>query len=248
MIQSKTYFVSDVHLGAPAMNNNRQREERFVRWLDLIGQDAKTLYLLGDIFDFWYEYRKVAPRGFVRTLGKLAELSDRGIEINYFTGNHDLWITDYLPLEIGLQVFREPVVRSIDGKQFFLSHGDGLDPSEKGYLALKRLFTSKTARFFFTSLHPNLAFWFGHQWAKKSRLAKGTEPEVSRGPEFETNVQFARHYLKTNPVHFFVMGHRHLLMDEPVGDDSRIVMLGEWFNYYSYAVFDGQKLELKTFL
>jgi len=248
LINSKTYFVSDVHLGAPAMNNNPEREARFVQWLEMAAKDAKTIYLLGDIFDFWYEYRKVAPRGFVRTLGKIAELTDRGIRVCFFTGNHDLWVTDYLPTEIGVELYREPVIHQIDGKNFYLAHGDGLNPEEKGYLALKKLFTSRTAQFLFTSLHPNLAFWFGHQWAKRSRLAKGIEPEISKGPEFETNVRFARNFCKSQAIDFFVLGHRHILMDEEIGAGSRMIMLGEWFNHYSYAVYDGQIMELKRYV
>ncbi len=243
----KTYFVSDVHLGSPAMKNNREREERFVRWLDQAGRDAVAIYLLGDIFDFWYEYRKVAPRGFVRTLGKIAELTDKGIEVHFFTGNHDLWITDYLPSEVGVVLHREPLVRSIGQHRFFLAHGDGLDPNEKGYLVLKRFFTSRSAQMLFSSLHPNIAFWMGHLWAKKSRLAKGTEPEISKGSEFEANVSFAKKYLKTDAIDFFIMGHRHVMMDEEVAPGSRVIMLGEWFNYYSYAVYDGEKLELKKY-
>jgi UDP-2,3-diacylglucosamine hydrolase len=241
----KTYFVSDVHLGSLAMNNNHERELLFVNWLEQASHDAKAIYLLGDIFDFWYEYKKVAPRGFVRTLGKIAELTDKGIEVYFFTGNHDLWVNDYLPSETGVKVVKEPILKTIDDKMFFLAHGDGLNPNEKGYLMLRRIFTSKTVQFLFSCLHPNIAFWIGHLWAKKSRLAKGTEPELSLGPEFEANVTFAKQYSLKNKVDYFIMGHRHIMMDEAIDASTRVIMLGEWFNLFSYAVFDGETLELK---
>lgn len=247
MSEKKTYFVSDVHLGAPALKNNNEREKIFVQWLDKAASDAGEIYLLGDIFDFWYEYRKVAPRGFVRTLGKIAEITDSGIPVHFFTGNHDLWIYDYLPSEVNIILHREPIVTNINGKTFLLGHGDGLDPNEKGYLILKRLFTSKTAQFLFSSLHPNLAFWVGHKWAKHSRLSKGTGPEVSKGPEFESCVTFARNKLLQQHIDFFIFGHRHILLEEEIAPKSKVFILGEWINFFSYAVFDGQNVELKKF-
>lgn len=247
MTTKKTYFVSDVHLGSPALQNNREREKLFVSFLNEIEKDAAEIYLLGDIFDFWYEYKKVAPRGFVRTLGKIAELSDRGIPVHFFTGNHDVWVFDYLPTETGVIVHREPYETTINNLVFFLAHGDGLDPDEKGYLLLKRLFTSKTAQFFFSRLHPNFAFWIGHKWSGKSRIAKGLEPEISDGIENEALVTFARKTLENRKIDFFIFGHRHIMMDHPIDNNARVVMLGEWINYFSYAVFDGQQLTLKKF-
>lgn len=247
MPKNKTYFISDVHLGAPALNNNRERERLFVQWLDNAAKDAASIYLLGDIFDFWYEYKKVVPRGFVRTLGKIAELTDKGIPIYFFTGNHDIWVYDYLPSETGVTVYREPLIKTIEGKKFFLGHGDGLDPKEKGYLILKRFFTSKTAQFLYSRLHPNLAFWIGHKWAKHSRLAKDTEPEVSKGPDFETCVSFAKQYVEKEHIDYFIFGHRHVMMDEQLNEKSRLLVLGEWINYFSYAVFDGKELKLKQY-
>lgn len=245
--QKKTYFVSDVHLGAPALANNKEREALFVSWLDMASKDADSIYLLGDIFDFWYEYKKVAPRGFVRTLGKLAEITDKGIPVYYFTGNHDVWLFDYLPDEIGVKIFRKPIDIKIGGKRFFIGHGDGLDPKEKGYLFLKSIFVNKVAQFFFSMLHPDLAFAFAHSWAKKSRLDKGLEPKTSKGPEFESEVAFAKRYRKENDVDYFVLGHRHILMEEKIDEKSTVFILGEWLNYFSYAVFDGEKLELKRY-
>ncbi len=243
----KTYFISDVHLGAPAMNNNPEREKLFVDWLDFAGKDAAVIYMLGDIFDFWYEYRKVAPRGFVRTLGKIAELTDKGIPVHFFTGNHDVWVFDYLPAETGVIIHREPIIEQIGNKNFFLGHGDGLDHKEKGYLALKRLFTSKTAQFMFSRLHPNLAIWFGHEWAKRSRISKGTEPEYTKDVKNESAVKFANEFSKNNNVDYYIFGHRHIFLKEILESGAELVMLGEWFNFFSYAEFDGDTVELKRY-
>jgi len=243
----KTYFVSDVHLGAPALKNNREREKLFVSFLDEIANDAGEIYLLGDVFDFWYEYKKVAPRGFVRTLGKIAELTDRGIPVHFFTGNHDVWVFDYLPSETGVIVHREPYIATINKRVFFLAHGDGLDPNEKGYLLLKKLFTSKTAQFLFTRLHPNFAFWLGHKWSKNSRISKGLEPELTNGVENESVVAFAKRYSENNAVDYFIFGHRHIMLNYEVLPNIKVLILGEWINYFSYAVFDGKKIELKKY-
>jgi UDP-2,3-diacylglucosamine hydrolase len=246
-LDKKTYFVSDVHLGAPALSNNKEREKLFVTWLDQAARDAGEIYLLGDIFDFWYEYRKVAPRGFVRTLGKIAEITDSGIPVHYFTGNHDIWIFDYLPSELNIILHRDPIIQNINGKVFFLGHGDGLDPNEKGYLMLKRLFTSKIAQFMFSRLHPNFAFWIGHQWTKHSRLSKGTEPEISPGLEHESAISFSKTMIEKQHIDYFIFGHRHILLNEKIAPKSEVFILGEWFNHFSYAVFDGDNVELKKF-
>lgn len=247
LTDKKTYFVSDVHLGAPAMKNNPEREKLFASWLDEVAKDASAIYMLGDIFDFWYEYKKVVPRGFVRVLGKMAELTDKGIPIYYFTGNHDVWVFDYLPSETGVIIQREPIIKNIGKKTFFLGHGDGLDKSEKGYLFLKRLFTSKSAQFLFSRLHPNLAIWFGHEWAKKSRISKGTEPEFVKDLNSESAVRFANEFSKNNKIDIYIFGHRHFLLKEKLASDAEIVMLGEWFNFFSYAEFDGNNIELKKY-
>lgn len=247
MVGHKTYFVSDVHLGAPALNNNKEREKLFVSFLDEIAEDAGEIFLLGDIFDFWFEYKKVAPRGFVRTLGKIAELSDRGIPVHYFTGNHDVWVFDYLPAETGVILHREPLVKTINDKVFFLAHGDGLDPNERGYLFLKRLFTNKTAQFLFKLLHPDIAFWFGHEWSKRSRISKGIAPEKTNGIEQEAVIDFAKKYSAQNQVDYFIFGHRHIMLEEEIKPNVKAFILGEWIHYFSYAVFDGTEVELKKF-
>lgn len=243
----RTYFVSDIHLGAPALNNNKEREKLFVSWLDEIKADAKTLYLVGDIFDFWYEYKKVVPRGFTRTLGKLAEMSDMGIEIHFLTGNHDVWVFDYLPTEIGLKLYREPLEVEIDGKQFFIAHGDGLDKDDKGYHFLKKIFTSKILQWFFSRLHPNFALSLGHAWSKKSRLDKGISGEDFKGIENEGMITFAKEWLQTNDTDFFVTGHRHVPLNIELDKNARFINTGDWVNHFTYAVFDGSDIELKTY-
>lgn len=247
MTYKKTYFISDVHLGAPALNNNPEREKLFVSWLEEAGKDAGEIFMLGDIFDFWYEYKKVVPRGFVRTLGKIAELTDKGITVHFFTGNHDVWVYDYLPSETGVIVHRENYVYTIGDKVFYLGHGDGLNPNEKGYLMLKRLFTSKTAQFMFSRLHPNIALWFGHKWAKNSRMSKGTTPEYYNENGKESAIQFAINHSQKNKIDYYIFGHRHILHEEEIKPNVKVFMLGEWFNFFSYAVFDGNKVELKKY-
>ena len=240
------YFVSDVHLGAPALNNNRERELLFTRWLDEIKDTVAELYLMGDIFDFWYEYKKVAPRGFTRVLGRIADLTDRGIPVHFFPGNHDLWVFDYLGEETGVIVHRKEIIREIYGKKFFLAHGDGIDQSDKGYLLLKKIFTNKPLQWLFSRLHPNFALWIAHKWSASSRLSKSDNE-----PDFMVNqdgmYKFAADFLKSTPVDYFVMGHRHRLAMEKMDEQTTFVLLGEWIGSYSYGVFDGNKFELKKY-
>lgn len=246
-LQSKIYFVSDVHLGAPALKNNAERERLFVGWLDSIKADAKALFLMGDIFDFWFEYRKVAPRGFTRTLGKIAEIADTGIPVHFFTGNHDMWITDYLPEELGIILHRKEFRTELFGKKFFLAHGDGLDPFDKGYHLLKKLFTSRTLQWFFSRLHPNFAFRIAQNWSKHSRISNGIQADGYQGDDREGLFLFAQSLLKTEQIDYFVFGHRHLLVEKPIDNKSVFINLGDWINYFSYGVFDGEKFELKQY-
>lgn len=239
----KKYFVSDVHLGAPALNNNREREMLFANWLDEIKADAAELYLVGDIFDFWYEYAKVVPRGFTRILGRIADLADAGVEIHFFTGNHDLWAYNYFNEELGITIHKNQIIKEIDGKKFFLAHGDGLDADDKGYLFLKKIFTNKTLQWLFSRIHPNFAFYFAHSWSKSSRLAK-----INIKQEFDVNKEgmykFAADFLKNEAVDFFIFGHRHRKVDVNIGENSRFILLGDWIKNFSYGVFDGEKFEL----
>jgi len=242
----KIYFISDVHLGAPALNNNRERELLFASWLDNIRDDVEELYLMGDIFDFWYEYKKVVPRGFTRILGRLADLTDKGIPVHFFTGNHDMWVYDYLAEETGINVHHDYIIREIHGKRFFLAHGDGLDESDTGYIFLKKIFTNSTMRWLFSRLHPNFAFHIAHKWSASSRLSNADYDE-----DFMANkdgmYKFAADFLQTNPIDYFVMGHRHKLVNEKMNEKTRFIILGDWIKAFSYGVFDGENFELKTY-
>ncbi len=244
--KGKIYFVSDVHLGAPALNNNHERELRFARWLDSISADVQELYLMGDIFDFWWEYKKVVPRGFTRILGRIASLTDRGIPVYFFPGNHDLWVFDYLPTELGVIVHRTEIVKEIAGKKFFLAHGDGLDASDVGYNRLKKIFTNRKLQWLFSRLHPNFALHIAHSWSKSSRTAK-----FEKEDEFNVNLdgmyKFAESFLKEVDVDYFIFGHRHKMVYTPMNKKTSFVLLGDWIKNFSYGVFDGDNFELKRY-
>ena len=245
--EKKAYFISDIHLGAPALKNNREREQAFVSWLNGIKEDASHLLLMGDIFDFWFEYKTVVPRGFTRTLGKIAEIADSGVEVHFFTGNHDVWVFDYLPQELGLTLHRDEYMTMLGGKKFYLAHGDGLDKSDKGYLLLKKLFTNKTLQWIFARIHPNLSLSFGLRWSKHSRISKGIEGEEFKGTKKEGMFIFAESILQKEHFDYFIFGHRHVMVDSPIGSNSRFIHLGDWINYFSYGVFDGKDFELKQY-
>jgi UDP-2,3-diacylglucosamine hydrolase len=246
IVKGKIYFVSDVHLGAPALKNNHERELRFTRWLDSINDNVQELYLMGDIFDFWWEYKKVVPRGFTRILGRIANLTDRGIPVYFFPGNHDLWVFDYLPTELGVVVHHKEIVKEIAGKKFFLAHGDGLDASDVGYNRLKKIFTNKKLQWLFSRLHPNFALYIAHNWSKSSRIAK-----IEKEDEFNVNVdgmyKFAESFLKSESVDYFIFGHRHKMVNTLMNEKTRFVLLGDWIKNFSYGVFDGENFELKRY-
>ena len=243
----KIYFASDFHLGVPDHDRSLVREKLLVRWLDEISKDAEEIFLMGDIFDFWFEYKKVVPKGYVRLLGKLAEISDSGIPIHIFTGNHDMWLFDYLQTELNAVIHRAPLTREFAGKRFFLGHGDGLGPGDKSYKLIKWFFASRFCQWAFARLHPNFGMWLGNYWSGKSRVAKGTSDEVFEAPEKEWLYIFAKEKLKKEHFDYFIFGHRHLPLDLKVGENSRYINLGEWIKSNSYAVFDGKDLELKYF-
>ena len=243
---SKIYFASDLHLGVPNKEKSLERERLFVQWLNEIKADAEAIFLVGDIFDFWFEYKKAVPKGYVRLLGKLAEISDSGIPIHIFTGNHDMWLFDYLEEEINATIYREPIEVSLKGKRFFIGHGDGLGPGDKGYKITKKIFENKICQWLFERIHPNLGISIAEYWSKKSRIANGQKDETYHG-EKEWLTQFCKEKMKTIEVDYFVFGHRHLPLEEDLGDNTSYINLGEWVNYNSYAVFDGEKLELKRY-
>jgi UDP-2,3-diacylglucosamine hydrolase len=245
--RKKIYFISDIHLGLYPAEKSALRERLLVNWLDSIKEDASELYLLGDIFDFWHEYKHVVPRGFTRFLGKVAELSDKGVKLHYFTGNHDLWVYNYLPAEIGLTLYRHHVTRDMDGKSFFIGHGDGLGPGDKGYKLMKWGFTNKTLQWLFARIHPNASMAFGKRWSKSSRYAKGIVADPYRGDDQELQVIFAQETLKREHFDFFIFGHRHIPFDVRVGK-SRVVNLGDWINNFTFAEWNGEELSLRSIL
>jgi UDP-2,3-diacylglucosamine hydrolase len=244
----KVYFASDFHLGIPGRLNSRERERQLVRWLEHIRTDAAAIYLLGDVFDFWFEYREVVPKGYVRLLGKLAELRDAGIPIYYFTGNHDMWMFSYFEQELGIPTYRAPIQREIMGKQFFLGHGDGLGPGDYGYKRLKRVFANRASQWLFERLHPNFGIGLANFWSGKSRAADKPESTGFLGKDEEWLVAYSERKLQEAHYDFFIFGHRHLPIDYTLSNQrSRYINLGDWLHYNSYAVFDGETLELKFF-
>jgi UDP-2,3-diacylglucosamine hydrolase len=243
----KIYFISDFHLGVPNDTDSRKREDKIVFWLNSIKHDAQILYLMGDVFDYWFEYKEVVPRGYVRLLGKLAELSDAGVEMHYFTGNHDMWVFDYLPKEIGLQIHRAPIQKEYNGKKFFLGHGDGLGPGDFGYKFIKKVFANKLAQWLFARVHPNTGIGLMKFFSRKSRIATGTSDDVYLGDDKEWLMIYCREVLQKEHYDYFIFGHRHLPLDKQLNGQSRYINLGEWINHFTYAVFDGQELMLKKF-
>ena len=243
--RDKIYFISDLHLGLYPPERSAERERLLVNWLDGIKHDAAELFLLGDIFDFWHEYRHVVPRGFTRFLGKIAELSDLGVKLHYFTGNHDIWVYNYLPTEIGLSLYRHHITRTLNGKRFFIGHGDGIGSGDTGYKLMKWGFTNKVLQWLFARIHPNASMAFGKRWSRSSRYAKGIVADPYRGDDHELQVLFARDTLTKEHFDYFIFGHRHIPFDVQVGN-SRVVNLGDWINNFTYAVWDGTELALHS--
>lgn len=246
MSNKKIFFASDVHLGHPTIEKGRDRELLFAKWLDDIKDQAEAIYLVGDIFDFWYEYKRVAPRGFTRVLGKIAEITDKGIPVHFFTGNHDIWVYDYLPKETGVILHREPFETEIRGKKFYIAHGDGLGPGDLNYKLLKFAFTSKFLQFLFSRLHPNFAFGIAHGWSNKSRGAKGIKAQHFNGEDKELLYLHAKKLSENNNFDYYIFGHRHLKIKLPVSEKAQFVLLGDWLYNFSYGVFDGNTFELKS--
>lgn len=242
----KIYFASDFHLGIPNEAKSKERELKLVAWLEKAAKDAAEIYLVGDLFDFWFEYKTVVPRGHTRILGTLSFLCDRGVKIHVFTGNHDMWIFDYLPKETGVILHRDPIERIWNGKRFFIGHGDGLGPGDQGYKFIKKVFRSKLCQWLFARLHPNFGIGLANFWSRKSR-AKGNGKDARYlGEEGEWLVHFAKEKLQETTYDYFVFGHRHLPLDIALPGGCRYVNLGDWLGYYTYAVFDGEDLQLLT--
>ncbi|MCO5260008.1 MAG: UDP-2,3-diacylglucosamine diphosphatase [Crocinitomicaceae bacterium] len=240
----KIYFASDFHLGAPNYEKSLEREKKIVAWLEEVRKDATEIFLVGDIFDFWFEYKKAIPRGFARLQGKIAEITDSGIPIHVFTGNHDMWIFDYLPKELGVKLYREPIIREWNGKKFYIGHGDGLGPGDKGYKFIKKVFASPVSQWLFARLHPNFGIGLADYFSRKSRAATGTTDEKFLGEENEWLYIYSKEYLQKEHIDYFVFGHRHLPLQMPLNEQSTYFNLGEWIHYQTYLVFDGKRCDL----
>ncbi|GHE23831.1 UDP-2,3-diacylglucosamine diphosphatase [Sphingobacterium griseoflavum] len=243
-MRDKIYFASDFHLGVLPEATSRARELRVVNWLDTIKHDAKELFLVGDVFDFWFEYRTVIPKGFVRFFGKLAELADLGVQLTFFKGNHDMWMFGYLQEELGARIVSDELVLERDGKRFFIHHGDGLGPGDSTYKFLKSFFRSKFCQWLFARLHPNLGIGIAQRWSSHSRAANGGE-EGFLGVEREWLLLYAKEQQQHTHYDYFIFGHRHLPYDVALGAACRVVNLGEWIHHCTYAVWDGEELILK---
>jgi UDP-2,3-diacylglucosamine hydrolase len=247
-LTGKIYFASDLHLGTPDEKSSASRERLFVRWLDEVSKDAAEIYIIGDIFDFWHEYKSVVPKGFVRIQGKMAELVDRGIPIHVFTGNHDLWMFGYLEKELGVKVHYKPITAEWNGKKFYIGHGDGLGPGDHGYKFIKKVFSNPLCQWAFKWIHPDIGTGIAQYFSRKSRYGTGTpEMEVFRGEDNEWLVQYAKEVLKQQQYDYFVFGHRHLPLDIKLSEASRYINTGDWLVYNSYAVFNGETMELKYY-
>jgi UDP-2,3-diacylglucosamine hydrolase len=240
----KIYFASDFHLGSPNQQQSRMREDRIIRWLNFIEPTCSELFLMGDVFDFWFEYKMVIPKGYARLQGKLATMSDAGIKIYFFKGNHDMWVYDYFTTELGMQIISDDFEMERDGKQFYLHHGDGLGPGDHNYKFLRKIFRNPVCQGLFSLVPPRIGIGIANAWSDNSRTKKAHAFTI---PEEEWLFIHAQEQLRKKHYDYFIFGHRHLPLDLKVGSNSRYVNTGEWMNYSSYAVFDGNELALKYF-
>jgi UDP-2,3-diacylglucosamine hydrolase len=242
----KVYFASDFHLGASYIGANRKREKIIVKWLDTVKEDAHSIILLGDIFDFWFEYKHVIPKGFIRLQGKLVELADNGINIAFFTGNHDMWMFDYFPTELGIRVFKHPMSMRINSVKILMGHGDGLGPGDHKYKFLKKVFENRFLQWAFSKIHPNLGIGVARRWSDHSR-----EYSMSQERQFMGNDELIFRYCQKmemdNHHDYYIFGHRHLPMDVEINENSRYINVGEWISHYTYGIFDGVKVRLQSF-
>lgn len=243
----KIYFASDFHLGVPDAPSSQAREKRIVAWLDTVKHDAHSIYLMGDIFDFWFEYKHAIPKGFIRLQGKLAELRDAGLPIYFFTGNHDMWLFDYFEKEMGIVIYRQPVLLEVNKKKLLIGHGDGLGPGDHVYKILKKFFNSHVCQWLFARIHPNLGIAIAQYWSRQSRISNTKNEEKFKGEENEFLFSYCKDLERQQHHDFYVFGHRHLPLDLKINEHSRYINLGEWVHFDTYAAFDGNDMELKVF-
>ncbi len=245
MERNKIYFASDFHLGIPDFESSLEREKKIVRWLSSIENDAAKIFLVGDLFDFWFEYKYVVPRGYVRLLGKIAELKDKGIDVHVFTGNHDLWMYGYFEEELKVPVHHDSIQFEFGGKKFFVGHGDGIGPGDNGFKFMKRIFKSKAAQVLYGMLHPYIAFKVARFFSHNSRRAN--EEEAFLGDDKEWQIIYAKEVLQKEHVDYFLFGHRHIVLDKPIAENTTFINLGDWIIHFTYAEFDGNTCKIKYF-
>lgn len=244
---TKIYFASDQHLGAPSKALSDIREKKFLRFLDKVERDATALFLLGDLFDFWFDYKKVVPKGFVRVLGKLAQMRDNGLPIYFFVGNHDLWMNGYFEEELDIPVFHEPQIFEFDTIKFFIGHGDGKGPGDMGYKRMKKVFTNPFSKWLFGWIHPDIGVSLAQYLSVKNKLISGADDVTFLGAENEWLFQYAKRKHSENPCDFYIFGHRHLPLEIPIDENATYINLGDWVSYFTYGVFENKTFELKKF-
>ncbi|MCH6201172.1 UDP-2,3-diacylglucosamine diphosphatase [Aquiflexum sp. LQ15W] len=247
LLEKKIFFASDFHLGAPDAKSSSEREKRIVRWLNLIEDDAAAIFLVGDIFDFWFEYKQVVPKGFIRFIGKIADLREKNIPIFFFTGNHDLWMKDYFTKELGIPVIHHPIELTVEKSKFLVGHGDGLGPGDHSYKILKKFFTNPVCQWAFRWLHPDIGVWIANKWSSRSRITNVAKNESEFKGDDEWLWAYCKQVEQSKHFDYYIFGHRHLPLDLPVGNKSRYFNLGEWVNHYTYGVFDGKEFQIKKF-
>ncbi|WP_290790570.1 UDP-2,3-diacylglucosamine diphosphatase [Flavihumibacter sp. UBA7668] len=243
----KIYFISDFHLGAPDHAQSLKREKKIVQFLERIEPELGQLFIVGDLFDFWYEYKTVVPKGYVRLLGKLASLTDKGIPVHFFVGNHDMWVNGYFEEELNIPVYHEEKRVEFNGKKFLIGHGDGLGPGDHGYKFIKKVFRNPVCKWFFGVLHPSWGIGIANYMSRKSRAATGQSDEIFLGEDKEWLIQYCREVLQKEKFDYFIFGHRHLPIDFKLNEESRYINLGDWLRYDSYAVFDGKEIRLEYY-
>ncbi|HET9280166.1 MAG TPA: UDP-2,3-diacylglucosamine diphosphatase [Flavitalea sp.] len=245
--EKKVFFLSDFHLGIPDHKTSLDRERRIVNFLNSIQGQAAAIFIVGDMFDFWYEYRQVVPKGYVRLLGKLGELTDAGIAIHFFVGNHDMWMTDYFQKELNIPVYFEQKDFEFNNKKFFIAHGDGLGPGDHGYKMLKKVFRNRFCQWLFGVFPPYVGIGLANYFSRKSRQAADQNEEQYVSNDKEWLVTYSMEILKERHYDYFIFGHRHIPLDLPLNASSRYINLGDWIRYSTYAVFDGEHISLHTF-
>jgi UDP-2,3-diacylglucosamine hydrolase len=243
----KIYFASDQHFGAPTAEQSKIREQKFINWLDAIKTDAEVIFLLGDLFDFWFEYKKVVPKGFIRVLGKLAELRDSGIQIYFFVGNHDLWMEDYFETELNIPTFHKPKEFTFNNKAFLIGHGDGLGPGDMGYKRMKKVFTNPFSKWLYRWLHPDIGVSLAQYLSVKNKLISGEEDVKFLGEENEWLVHYCKKKLTKKHYDYFIFGHRHLPLEIQLTKNSKYINTGDWISHFTYAVFNGEQMVLKSY-